>query len=124
MYVPIWYVGRMWEHVGGISTWDGPTKTWRMQHSSYPLPPGPKLLIDGGTSNGYIYIDGKLTGEHISVIVGVDPYSHRDTAYMPIYTIRQVFGAKHWNTTEWVETSDVNTRKNSNVAVEFDVEDV
>jgi hypothetical protein len=83
-------------------------KAWYLQPSSEPrLPPPPNLLLDERIGRGSIDINGSLTGEHIPFMVQLDPYSHRNTIYIPALTVMEVLElGMNWHTTEWEKSGD------------------
>ncbi|QSO47520.1 invasin domain 3-containing protein [Alicyclobacillus mengziensis] len=97
-FMPIYYVMQLLKSMGLTSTWDG--HNW---HITTDASVTPKAVSPNHSAMG-LYLNGKLV-ENVHGAQAVDPNSHRDTTYMPIWYVMQLLNQagihSAWNGTTW-----------------------
>ena len=97
-FMPIYYVMQLLKSMGLTSAWDG--HNW---HITTDTAVTPKAVSPNHGSMG-LYLNGTLV-ENVHGAQAVDPNSHRDTTYMPIWYVMQLLNQagihSAWNGTTW-----------------------
>lgn len=99
-YMPIWYVMNMLNALQIKSHWDG--ANWTLVAPSSMSPNFSNIQL--GTGHMRIYLNSKDT-IHVQGFTAIDPSSHHETTYMPIYDVMLILNRLHikssWNGSVW-----------------------
>jgi hypothetical protein len=105
-YVPIWYVMHLLQHMGIHSTWAKDTWTF----SAPDTIPQQLANLSPGQGTMSIQMDGH-TLQNLTGMVGIDPYTKKQTTYMPIWYVMKVLQRMSidsaWNGHVWALDSQI-----------------
>ncbi|WP_258112583.1 glucosaminidase domain-containing protein [Alicyclobacillus sp. SP_1] len=99
-YMPLYYVMQALNHMGLTDKWNG--QTWTMSGPSSLPANFADITLNQSTSN--IVLDG-TTIEHFPRMVAVDPFSGKQTTYIPIWYLQQALNRLQifnpWDGQKW-----------------------
>ena len=121
-YMPLFYVQQLLNDLKINNTWNGNTNTWSI---STPFSSQPTKTLETKSGSMGIKINNKWFAAHVNKIVTVDPSSHQNTTFIPIWYIMQALQAiglqSSWNNgTTWnVEANYTDYTKTGSVLGSF-----
>ncbi len=121
-YMPLYYVQQLLNDLKISNTWNGNTNTWKI---TTPFSSQPMTTLKTTSGSMGIEINNKWFAAHVNKIVTIDPSSHQNTTFIPIWYIMQALKAiglqSSWsNGTTWnVEANYTDYTKTGSVLGSF-----
>jgi mannosyl-glycoprotein endo-beta-N-acetylglucosaminidase len=99
-FMPLYYVQQLLNKLQIVNTWDG--TTWNI---TTPFPNQPTFTLKTNTGPMGIVVNQKGFALHVNKVVTIDPASHKNTTFIPIWYIKEALQAvgltSDWSGTVW-----------------------